>query len=65
MQRASDDKLDLASRDDEQKDDKNQAKWLQERYGWEQGEQVQVWGKREASAGATAAKKQAGTPRES
>jgi hypothetical protein len=47
-----------------QKDAKNQAREQERLYGWELGEQVQVWGEREARAGAAAARKQAGTARE-
>jgi hypothetical protein len=45
FQRASDNKQEFALRDDEPKDDRNQARWQQVLKDWEDAEQVQSWGR--------------------
>ncbi len=59
LQRTLDDKQEFVSRDEKQKDDRNQARWRQ---GEQSGEKVeQVWKGWDRNAGATAAQQQAGT----
>jgi hypothetical protein len=58
LQRTLDDKQEFVSRDEKQKDDRNQARWRQ---GEQSGEKVeQVWKGWDRNAGATAAQQQAG-----